>query len=562
VFLSITGCFSQKKRWVVPSEESLQIIKVMQKHPEFYQNWLTIRNKYRETLNKGAYRQSIAFTPHDYDRHCVNIYTILDSILLRGYDFERDELNIEHVFILNVAVILHDIYMAYNPDVRDNHSEHARNFVISEQGKYQLPLDSSQAKCVGDVILGHSDLKNVGVKTIDLLPEVGKSLGGVMGKKINVRVLSALLRLADELDENSRRIYMIDPSLYGIVKGEESWLHWRKCELLHFPTVNDEDGRIINLNLNSELLRTSGTYPTDYRLLAKLKNKILGELEQLNDKVFFKKNGLTNWKFTTIEFSGDDDIVELTKKVEEDFGESSEVSDPGSADPLASPGPGTKTLDVYEFAPSDAEFESRLSHYVLNNGYFRSGHFFIDTEGKCCARDWIDTDHLLQDETIRDEIIGKLVTKIGDFRCNIIGVGHNGLSLAAILGAYTSNPFSYIIHPGHRKYNVEADTIVNVLPSLPVVVVTDVVVTGKSVSAAMAELESKYAVNPDNIRSVLTVFLRKPIVKTPGFAISFMDKLFSLNNQLGVEICRKPQCCDCLFRDNMMDLYDNKPKEI
>jgi orotate phosphoribosyltransferase len=545
------------------NEESFNIIKRMASHPPFFDNWKTIRDKYRANLNSGAYQQDKKFTPHDYDKHCVNIYNILDSILLRGL-VPDDDINEEHLFILNVAVILHDIYMAFNPEVRDSHSLHAKDFVIKQQQEYQLPIDPDQAKCIGEVILGHSDLKDQGVNTIDLLPEKDNSLNGVMGKKINVRLLSALLRLADELDENSRRIYNVDPRLYGIVQGDDSWKHWRKCELLRFPTLNGDDDRIINLNVNSELIRVSGIYPTDYKILTNVKNKISGELKQLNDKVLCKRNGLKGWRVDKIEFCADPDIMELLQKSEEDFKEPATLPlEPiATVDPLATSGPGVKSISAEQLKVSDSEFETKLTKYVLENNYLKSGHYYVDTEGACCARDWIDTDHLLQDEAIRDEIISRFISQIAGHNYNILGIGHNGLLLASILAFQTSNPYSYIVLSGHKKFNVAPDRNISINNKFKTVLVTDVVVSGNTLKDAISELQSEYSVNSDDIVNIFSVFYRKPIYSDEPFNMPFVDKLFSLDNQLDIEICKKPQCHFCVFKDNEINLYSNKPKVL
>lgn len=542
------------------TEESFNIIQLMGSNSNFLTNWKTIRDQYRSNLNSGAYRQDRAFTPHDYDKHCIDIYTILESILLKDF-IPNDDFNVEHLFILNTAVILHDIYMAFNPDVRDSHSECARDFVIKQQQELRLPLNSDQAKCVGDVILGHSDLKDPQISTIDMLQERGKSLTGQMGKKINVRLLSALLRLADELDENSRRIQGVDKCLYGIVEGDDSWPHWRKCELLHFPTVNDDDNRIINLNINNELIRASGNYPTDIKILIKLKDKISAELKQLNDKVFCKKNGLPNWRYNSIEFCGEEDILEQIKKVQEDIDKLSEVKEIIS-NPLESSGPGVQTLSSEHLITSDTEFESRLSKYVLDNNYLKSGHFYVDTDGKCCARDWIDTDHMLQDDMIRDEVISRFYTQISGYRYNILGIGHNGLLLASILGFQTSNPFSYIIQSGHKKYNVPSDQNISIDSRYKIILVTDAIVTGNTINEAITELSKNYSITSDGIFKVFTIFYRKSLYDHSQSSILFADKLFSLNNVLDIELCKKPQCHSCLFKDNDTNLYTNKPIEL
>lgn len=537
----------------VSHEENFKIIKLMEKEgsPEsYFDKWKSIRNQFRQTLNSGSYRQEAAFTPHDYDRHCVNIYNIINSILLSDADVPGEDINIEHLFILNVAVILHDIYMAFDPEKRASHSQHARDFVIDKFQEKGLPIDSTQAKCIGDVIYGHSDVKGVTQEySIDKLPSKKDSLVGLSSENINVKLLSSLLRLADELDENSRRIYGANPSDFGIVRGDESWRHWRKCELLNFPRKHPDDQRVIQLVVNDEKLKSEGSYPTDHNILNDVRYKINKELKLLNDKVFSGMDGLKNWKFQSVEFKASPNILEELEKAEKK-----------TKDPLIEAPEGVRTLETIKAV--DEDFEKTLTGLVFERGFIKSGHYQVDFDGNYCARDWIDTNALLENAKIRKQIVKKFFDRLGSNECNLIGIGQNGILLASLLGVYSNNPFSYIIPEKFKKFNVDTDNTVSLVASLPIVLITDVIVTGKTIKESIRELVENNGVLEDRITHIYSVFVRTPIHASTRIEIPYAEKVFSLNSVIGIEICLKPNCLPCIFRDNQFDLYKNNPQEI
>lgn len=90
-------------------------IECISKMEEDFQNaFEEIVNGYRDKLAKRVVFPGSAFTLHDFEHHCFNIYKIISDVLfdnklvyLSDYGLCQREL-----FILNLAVLFHDIGMA------------------------------------------------------------------------------------------------------------------------------------------------------------------------------------------------------------------------------------------------------------------------------------------------------------------------------------------------------------------------------------------------------------------------------------------------------------------
>ncbi len=170
--------------------ENLKCIKKLKEiggfeNRNYFEKWENIKKAYREILNSDLNTEDAQYTPHDYDRHCVNIYRMLDIIIpdIDINNLENNEkFNVEHLFILDVAVLLHDIYMFINPEKRKTHSVEAKHYICEQMYKFiesqsilKTNLSDDEANFVSEVVYGHSDVKSedgkVIISTIDELPE-------------------------------------------------------------------------------------------------------------------------------------------------------------------------------------------------------------------------------------------------------------------------------------------------------------------------------------------------------------------------------------------------------
>ena len=297
--------------------ESKNIFKYLKEtSPEWYKNWETIANSYEKTINRGPYFTNIAFAPHDFENHCMDIYKIIDSLIQT--DKLGKVINVEEVFVLLVAVILHDIIMAYNPDEREVHSEKAKQYVIEQvysknDSILKNCLTRNQAQAVGWIILGHSDLKKEEkIDTLAILPGKGSQPEGTQGE-INVRSLAAILRLADELDVTNMRVNGIAIEKYKI--NEESEIFWNQCNL--FKAVRPYFGltTVIKLDVDEIAYENSGDNIKNIKCIRNVKNKIQDELNNVN-RILTEPGYYDGWTLSKVEVNATQEILDLLNEYE------------------------------------------------------------------------------------------------------------------------------------------------------------------------------------------------------------------------------------------------------
>lgn len=196
--------------------ENLNVVKELKKNEELYKKFENLVNHYADILDSGAIVREVGFTPHDFSHHCRGIYNVLDEILPSKFYEVYSRGN--NLFILLVAVLLHDISMAQDCSEkgRRNHSCQSQKYIRDEAlSKSDTVLKSNCRRefveALGDVIYAHSDIKaengEVSTKTFeDVVKRYKDNSDSFEGEVINVPFLAAILRLADELDISYSRI--------------------------------------------------------------------------------------------------------------------------------------------------------------------------------------------------------------------------------------------------------------------------------------------------------------------------------------------------------------------
>lgn len=99
--------------------------------------------------------------------------------------------------------------------IAPSYSKEALEYIKEQMYKEDSGLkdhisSSSHAKSIAQIILGHSDIKNPKIDTLNMVYDEDKWLEGYYSGKINVKKLAALLRIADELDVSKKRSEGID----------------------------------------------------------------------------------------------------------------------------------------------------------------------------------------------------------------------------------------------------------------------------------------------------------------------------------------------------------------
>lgn len=555
---------------IVYIEDAFDCIRMMEGIGDYSQRWKAIRQIWAPRLDKGPVSQKEDFTPHNHTNHNVGIYKILSEVLIPKSAYGR-ELTAESLFVLNVAVLLHDIMMTYTPSVRAEHSKEAHDFILRSFRHEDYNITSQEMEAIALVILGHSDIKdevnNVSIDTIEMLPKDDADfITGLQGK-INVRLLSALLRLADELDIHAGRIHGYSSSKREI--KDSSQPHWRRCEILSYPQKNPSDVTAIQLVPLESRIYAEGNIDNDVKELLEVRNKISKELAQLHDKVF-KRGYLAGWNYHYVEIKASGELLEAIKKVD------AKVLNPFSAenetpvdDAFLAIG-GTQESAVEEIVEersgewrtqiAEKNIEDQISNWVLQKDLLRSGHFKVGNEFR--VRDWIDTQGLLEDGKSLDYITDVFASKMLELHSKkfIVGIDHYGLLIASVLGVKTNSPFSYVVSERLAASHIIKEKEIIVPPGHDIVIVTDAIITFNTVLSARKFLIDNYGIGDESIVGIYSIFQRGALLSCEGsHCDSTIKKVFVLNNAFPVEICTKTEC---VFITNNKDLYCNIPQDI
>ena len=182
------------------------------------------------------------YTDHTVD-HSERVIALLDG-LTEGMMATDNRLCPTEVFVLLAAAYLHDIGMQNErfaegdlEDIRAIHHEIAAEMIYAvfedPANAFAVPLarDPGPVEAIALVSRGH--------RKVDLsAPEFNPLTHG--NETIRLRLLAALLRFADELDIDHRRVDLEQMKLMNV--PDDSKLHWWKCH--YVSGVSIEDGYI------------------------------------------------------------------------------------------------------------------------------------------------------------------------------------------------------------------------------------------------------------------------------------------------------------------------------
>lgn len=169
------------------------------------------------------------FTDHKPDGHSERIIRILNDLCSEMMEMKDKKLNVQEIFVLLASAYVHDVGMQYGKDstltlmdVRERHhllSEEMIRGSIQKPTEYpDLGIPKEYVDQIAKVSRGH---RKTNLYTDEYNPIFWK------GEQIRLRLLAALLSLADDLDITSRRVSM--QNLMIRVVPQESRVHWWRC---------------------------------------------------------------------------------------------------------------------------------------------------------------------------------------------------------------------------------------------------------------------------------------------------------------------------------------------
>ncbi|MHA1363794.1 MAG: HD domain-containing protein [Candidatus Freyarchaeota archaeon] len=245
------------------------------------------------------------FTPHDLS-HSKNVIQCFNLIIP---DSLKEELNAYEIFFLIASAYLHDIGMVNFPElldekyyefvekkrrinpkatdqqilrdyIRENHHLRSEVYIINNFNELGIQ-DLHQARIIGRICKGHREvnLHDKKLFAIDRMYDIGSS--------VNVPLLAALLRIADELDITFKRTYKRTPLIiyeHCPPKDIISKYEWEKHFSVAGVGVHPEDP--LTIFGNATVIEN----PKIHLALKRLENKINRELDDLPNHLHQYRN--------------------------------------------------------------------------------------------------------------------------------------------------------------------------------------------------------------------------------------------------------------------------------
>lgn len=514
---------------------------------------------FKDEIIESCVKNGAVFTLHDFDHHCLDIYKIISNYLLSNDAFSGGEnsLSKREFYILNLAVLFHDIGMFKLQGTRNNHSLKSAEYVREqyESGFFRKTSDLSQneVNALCEIIKAHSNVKdengipldNTGLQSSELTDRESK-----YGGSIRTKLLAIILRLADEFDMTSDRLgeSSLEEELRAAIDSDdvseanksqyrESYDHWMR---LHYFSKIQLKARVMMLHIEDKKIKSDLDFGNSLEEIVKehilpvystLNKRVTEFLDIVNDEDLdeSKYEYIIPVKSVKIDQEKSEYATEVTKIIEQisartlvEHKESSKASNP---EPVSG---NSVTLN--------ADLSVKLYAEVNKRNAVKFGHFRLDSE--YCARDWIDTLEIIETVELLNEMTKTIVDDILkleniDYKNSVIvGVDLEGGLLASRVAISLNMPFSYIISPRNKKYSSDSEKAF-ISDGRQVIVITDVVVTGRSLNA----LFESYGIS-NQICKIYSAFYRKNV----DVANELKYPLSVLNDDFRIELFRTANC--------------------
>lgn len=519
-----------------------------------------------------------AFTLHDFDTHCINIYKIISYVL-----FDDDNLvytsdfgiTSRELYILNLAVLFHDIGMSRCLfATRDNHSLNSAEYIDGEFSKsrsilrIESTLTPNECRALRAIVIAHSDIKKIGVQDNEngLKAKNLNDVDGRSGTIIHSRFLAGVLRLADELDISSDRIGTgeIEEKIEELLEKNKSdrqnedaysvsLRHWKRLHLISSVKRNS-DGRTIELVLDDEYIERIIDEGQSIKAVARECVDIYKKIDiTLKDAMTFsfcnkfkKIVSVDNVKIVT-------DISDLEKEIYRILSIASLSTKKESNE--------TKTIiksDDISPRVLDYSFEREITKAVKERGLLKFGHFILNND--YCARDWIHTRELVETKSILKRMTDVIVNDINASNYTeytIVGIDLVGTMLASRVAFSLQKPLSYVVPEKDEQNNAKQDKICDIGNNKNVLLIIDAISTYETINKVVEKHELK-----ERLKAIYMIFYRPNDLfnnETEYFKISAC-----INKEFPIELFNKSNCkykgIKCMAQNRKININSNNQK--
>lgn len=546
------------------------IAKMEKKYEDMFDD---IVKAYVNRLSSRILLYDSVYTLHDFEHHCFNIYKIISNVLFNeNFVYNKQNgISQRELFILNLAVLFHDIGMSDVLDVtRENHSLKSAEYIQNEYDdsnralKKNTDLTPSEIKALKAIVVAHSNVKDGTVNSQEngLNSPMLKEYDAKDGKPIRTKFLAGVLRLADELDVSSERVgqgdleQQIEEGKKKYEKLKESaqtekqkkelerWdkyfdslKHWKKLHLI-LSVKRSQDGETIELIVDDEYVERCLDGGNTEKALARDLVEIYLEIEKkLQEAMRISFSGRV---FGTYVFVKRVELITENEKLQKEIQQKVNVrslniekiktKENSNADSIKN------VLVQSEPRVIDIEIEKKIYDEVQKRNLIKFGHFLLNE--KYCARDWIDTQEVVETKKILNKLVNTIVKDINSKEHKnyiILGIDLVGTLLASRIAFSLQKPLSYIVPEKDEKNNVNQEIELNIDSNDEVILITDAIVTYDTIQKAI----TKYSLE-DRIDSIYTIFYRKS--DKVNVQNMYIEKTFSINNMFLIELFEKEKC--------------------
>lgn len=536
-----------------------------------YDMFEKVWEQYAPKLSARIVLDGSAFTPHD-EYHCLDIYKIISTCLLRKDTTYQEEIGLSkrELFILNLAVLFHDIGMSNCLDVkRDNHSMMSAEYVQREYDDSRSVLRSTtdltrtEIKALKTIIKAHSNIKGDssipneenGIRS----PELRKEYKDLHAKSIRTLFLAGILRLADELDVTSERLgsgtleteikegkkkihqYELEGNEEELKKWNgflESEKHWKRLHLFETMSLSENE-KEIRLILDDEYIQQKLDEGSTEKAIA---SEIVDVLSKIRKEFTdIRKCAFSDPKVAIFVCVERVDAVSYNEKLQAKIDRAQAIISMPVVE-QKSEGLINKQDDLYENNTQypvevDYELSKYIEEEVRERQLLQFGHYILNED--YCARDWLDIRELVETREISKKIVSSIVKHINSRHLDnivILGMDMVGSLIAARVAFQLKFPMSYFVSVKNAGYNSSQEIDFELKEHEKVIIITESIATFKTLKSAMV----KYNLT-EKLDSIYTIFYRKtPINITENNDL--IKKTYSLNNSFPIELAEKEKC--------------------
>lgn len=552
---------------------------------EYKEKFDEMVNDYAGILNNNSAenRTSIVFTLHDFNHHCFNIMKIISEVILSDTAYESTGLTGRELYILNLAVLFHDISMHADIDcMRKKHAIQSAEWIKKEYEnsksifRKKSGLFRDEVKALSAIVKAHSDCEEKSAIYNEDLKVYSAKHG-----EIRANLLAGILRVADELDVTELRTgaseieeqlrekyeeyqnachlktatdigveHSAQYEMGNLKKFAESYEHWER--LYAFSNIQRRADQVV-LRLSNDWFQNKITCGNEGRaeeIIKEVFEKISNEMLKVNKELFEKTEGFRSIiAVDRIIIEGVSDYLkeDLKTKYLQQIKEMERATD--------------KKYIISKIENS-AEIEQSITNLIEKRKLIQTGHYIMNS--KYCARDWIKVQDIFENMELQRKCIESFISdlKKKDFKkIFLVGLDLHGAIIASTIGFFLGLPYGYIIPIHKTQYKSEKDRRFSCDPTDKIVFFSDAVSTFCSIEDATRT----YNIKENQIVAIYTILYRPTNLE--GGLKSLFDKYapitYCINDKFPIEIkerenCERNSLDKCLASNNEIGLGGNR----